>query len=115
MPLRSGRKQYQSLPRLYCRFRRICECVHGLWFEIHNLKRNGTLASEDLIEVEGVVSEVFPGGKFSVTLDDTGRIVMAHLGGKLRQHQIRVVLGDKVQVGLSPYDLTRGRITYRHK
>jgi len=72
------------------------------------------LASDDLIEVEGVVTEVFPSGKFMVTLDGE-RTVIAHLGGKLRQFRIRVVLGDKVTVGLSPYDLTRGRITYRHK
>lgn len=72
------------------------------------------MAADDLIEVEGVITEVFPSGKFMVALD-AGRTVMAHLGGKLRQHRIRVVLGDKVTVGLSPYDLTKGRITYRHK
>ena len=72
------------------------------------------MASEDLIEVEGVISEVYPSGKFQVTLA-TGPKIIAHLGGKLRQFRIRVVLGDKVTVGLSPYDLTKGRITYRHK
>ncbi len=72
------------------------------------------MAKDDLIEVEGVVSEVFPAGKFEVTLENGSKVV-AHLTGKIRQFRIRVVLGDKVTVGLTPYDLTKGRITYRHK
>jgi translation initiation factor IF-1 len=73
------------------------------------------MASDDLIEVEGVVTEVFPAGAFQVTLDQNGAKVTAHLGGKMRQHRIRVVLGDRVRVAVSPYDLSKGRIVYRHK
>jgi translation initiation factor IF-1 len=72
------------------------------------------LASEDLIEVEGTVDEVFPGGNFLVKLD-SGADVHAHLAGKLRRFHIRVVLGDRVTVAVSPYDLSRGRIIFRHK
>lgn len=72
------------------------------------------MASDDLIEIEGVVEEVFPGGNFLVKTEaDTE--VHAHLAGKLRRHRIRVVLGDRVTVAVSPYDLSRGRIVFRHK
>jgi translation initiation factor IF-1 len=72
------------------------------------------VASEDLIEIEGVIKEVHPGGSFLV---DTaaGTTVHAHLAGKLRRYRIRVVLGDKVTVAVSPYDLSKGRIVFRHK
>ena len=73
------------------------------------------MASDDLIEVEGVVTEVFPAGTFQVTLEQNGVKVTAHLGGKMRQNRIRVVLGDRVRVAVSPYDLSKGRIVYRHK
>jgi translation initiation factor IF-1 len=75
------------------------------------------MASDDLIEVEGTVTEVYPAGKFLVHVEQgqQGMNVLAHLGGKMRQHQIRVVLGDKVRVEVSPYDLTKGRIVYRQK
>ena len=72
------------------------------------------MASDDLIDVEGVVQEVHPAGLFSI-LTDAGTTVQAHLGGKLRKFRIRVVLGDRVTVQVSPYDLTKGRISYRHK
>lgn len=72
------------------------------------------VAADDLIEMEGVVEEVFPGGTFLVETE-TGHKVTAHLAGKLRRYRIRVVLGDKVTVGVSPYDLSKGRITFRHK
>ena len=70
------------------------------------------MASEDLIEIEGTVKEVLAGGKFLVETDK-GHKVMAHLSGKLRRYRIRVVLGDKVTVAVSPYDLSKGRIVYR--
>lgn len=73
------------------------------------------MASDDLIDVEGVVTEVFPAGRFKVRLDNTQTDVDAHLGGKLRKFRIRVVLGDRVTVSVSPYDTTKGRISYRHK
>ncbi|RME21051.1 MAG: translation initiation factor IF-1 [Deltaproteobacteria bacterium] len=72
------------------------------------------MASDDLIPMEGVVTEVFPGGAFLVETE-AGTKVHAHLSGKLRRFRIRVVLGDRVTVEVSPYDLTKGRITYRHK
>lgn len=72
------------------------------------------LASDDLIEIDGVIKEVFPGGAFLVETD-AGTQVHAHLAGKLRRFRIRVVLGDRVTVAVSPYDLTKGRITFRHK
>lgn len=72
------------------------------------------MASDDLIEIDGVIKEVFPSGGFLVETE-AGTNVHAHLAGKLRKHRIRVVLGDRVTVAVSPYDLTRGRITFRHK
>lgn len=72
------------------------------------------MASDDLIEIEGEVTEVHPAGVFSVKTA-AGSIVLAHLSGKIRKFRIRVVLGDKVTVAVSPYDLTKGRITFRHK
>jgi len=77
------------------------------------------MASDDLIPLEGKVVEVYPGGKFLVETapDANGNqmTVQAHLSGKLRRFRIKVVLGDRVTVEVSPYDLTKGRITYRHK
>ncbi len=72
------------------------------------------MASDDLIELEGVVKEVYQGGNFLVETDN-GHQVKAHLAGRLRRYRIRVVLGDKVTVAVSPYDLGKGRITFRHK
>jgi len=74
------------------------------------------MSKEDSIEVTGTVVEKFPAGHFSVQLDqDSDRLVLAHLAGKLRRNRIRVLAGDKVTLEMSPYDLTKGRITYRHK
>lgn len=70
------------------------------------------MASDDLIEIEGIIKEVFPGGHFLVETD-AGTEVHAHLAGKLRRYRIRVVLGDKVTVALTPYDPTRGIVVYR--
>ena len=72
------------------------------------------MSKEDCIEVTGTVVEKFPSGLFSVQLD-AERTVLAHLAGKLRRNRIRVLAGDRVTLELSPYDLTKGRITYRHK
>ena len=68
----------------------------------------------DVIETFGVVSEALPNATFKVELPNN-HIIMAHLSGKMRMNFIRILPGDKVTVELSPYDLTRGRITYRHK
>ena len=70
------------------------------------------MPKEDMIEVEGVVTDVLPNTIFKVELDN-GHIVSAHLCGKMRKRFIRILKGDRVQVELTPYDLTRGRITYR--
>jgi len=72
------------------------------------------MTKEDLIEVEGVIKEALPNAKFRVELEN-GHIVEAHISGKIRMHFIRILPGDAVKVELSPYDLTRGRITYRVK
>jgi translation initiation factor IF-1 len=71
------------------------------------------MASDDLIELEGVIKEVYQVGNFLV--DTKVGDVKAHLAGRLRRYRIRVVLGDRVTVAVSPYDLTKGRITFRHK
>jgi len=72
------------------------------------------MAKEDLIEVEGVVSEALPDAKFRVSLEN-GHVVTAHISGKIRMNFIRILPGDRVKVELSPYDLSRGRITFRCK
>jgi translation initiation factor IF-1 len=72
------------------------------------------MSKEDCIEMIGVVVEKFPSGLFSVQLDQE-KMVLAHLAGKLRRNRIRVLAGDRVTIEMSPYDLTKGRITYRHK
>lgn len=72
------------------------------------------MAKEDLIQVEGTVIEPLPNAMFSVQLA-TGQKVLAHISGKMRMNYIRILPGDKVTVELTPYDLTRGRITYRAK
>ncbi len=72
------------------------------------------MAKEDLLEFEGIVSEILPNAMFRVTLDN-GHQVLAHTSGKMRKNRIRVLQGDKVNVEMTPYDLTKGRITFRHK
>ena len=70
------------------------------------------MPKEDLIEVEGTIVEALPNTMFRVGIQG-GHTVLAHLGGTLRKHYIRILAGDKVKLDLSPYDLTRGRITFR--
>ena len=69
---------------------------------------------ENVIELEGIVNDVLPNTQFKVTLEN-GHQVLAHVSGKIRMNNIRILPGDKVTVEMSTYDLTRGRITYRHK
>jgi translation initiation factor IF-1 len=69
---------------------------------------------EGKIKVEGTVIEALPGTQFRVKLE-SGHVVLAYLSGKMRKYYIRILLGDRVQVEMSPYDLSRGRITYRQK
>jgi translation initiation factor IF-1 len=72
------------------------------------------MAKEDVIEVEGVVKEPLPNAMFKVELEN-GHEILAHISGKMRMHFIRILPGDKVTLEISPYDLSRGRITYRAK
>jgi translation initiation factor IF-1 len=72
------------------------------------------MAKEELIETEGRVTEALPNAMFRVELEN-GHIVLAHVSGKMRMNFIRILPGDKVKLELSPYDLTRGRITFRVK
>ncbi|MBN1312570.1 MAG: translation initiation factor IF-1 [Anaerolineae bacterium] len=72
------------------------------------------MGSKDKIEVEGTVVEALPGTMFRVELED-GHQVLAYLSGKMRKYYIRILLGDRVRVELTPYDLEKGRITYRFK
>ena len=76
--------------------------------------RKKSMAKEEAIEVEGRVIEPLPNAMFRVELEN-GHKVLAHISGKMRMHFIKILPGDKVTVELSPYDLTRGRITYRTK
>ncbi|MAR48694.1 MAG: translation initiation factor IF-1 [Acidimicrobiaceae bacterium] len=72
-------------------------------------------SKEDAIVMEGTVLEPLPNAMFRVELEENGHNVLAHISGKMRMHYIRILPGDRVQVELTPYDLTRGRITYRYK
>ncbi|MCK6412391.1 MAG: translation initiation factor IF-1 [Azonexus sp.] len=71
------------------------------------------MAKEELLEMQGVVTEVLPDSRFLVTLDN-GHSLIAYTAGKMRKHHIRIIAGDKVSLELSPYDLDKGRITFRH-
>ena len=72
------------------------------------------MSKEDKIELEGEVTEALPNTMFRVRLDNELE-VLSHISGKMRRHYIRILPGDRVKIELSPYDLDRGRITYRHK
>ena len=71
------------------------------------------MSKADLIELTGIVDEVLPGSMYRVKLDDMNSIITCYTGGKLKQHKIKIILGDKVKVEVSAYDLTKGRVTYR--
>ena len=71
------------------------------------------MAKEELIEMRGVVAEVLPDSRYRVTLDN-GHKLVAYSAGKMRKHHIRVLAGDRVSLELSPYDLSKGRISFRH-
>ena len=72
------------------------------------------MGKQDVIEIEGTVIDTLPNAQFKVRLEN-GHEILAHVSGKIRMHYIRILPGDKVTVEISPYDLTRGRITFRHK
>jgi len=71
------------------------------------------MAKEELLEMSGLVAEVLPDSRFRVSLEN-GHQLVAYTSGKMRQHHIRILAGDKVTIELSPYDLSKGRITFRH-
>jgi translation initiation factor IF-1 len=81
---------------------------------MHATFTGGHMAKEDHIEMNGVVVETLPNTTFRVKLEN-GHIVIAHISGRMRKHYIRILTGDKVTVQLTPYDLTKGRITFRDK
>jgi translation initiation factor IF-1 len=84
------------------------------FLKARGIRRLIWVSKEDVIEVEGTVLEPLPNAMFRVELEN-GHKVLAHVSGKIRMHFIRILPGDRVTVELSPYDLTRGRITYRFK
>lgn len=71
------------------------------------------MAKDDIIEIEGIVDEVLPGNMFRVKVENMPHTLLCYMGGKLKQHKIRIILGDRVRVEMSPYDITKGRISYR--
>ena len=73
------------------------------------------MAKEELIEFEGVVTEVLPNAMFRVKLDNNNQEVLAHTSGRVRRNRIRILAGDRVTVEMTPYDLSKGRINFRHK
>lgn len=73
------------------------------------------MAKEDLIPAEGTIIDKQPNAFFKVQLNGSDHVVLAQISGKMRKHRIRILVGDRVSVEMSPYDLTRGRITYRYK
>jgi translation initiation factor IF-1 len=75
-------------------------------------KRDAQMAKEDQIEMEGKVIETLPNTMFRVELEN-GHVVIAHISGKMRKHYIRILTGDRVRVEMTPYDLSKGRITFR--
>lgn len=72
------------------------------------------MAKEEMVEFEGVIDEVLPNAVFRVTLEN-GSMITAYASGKMRKHRIRILAGDRVTLEMSPYDLTKGRINFRHK
>lgn len=73
------------------------------------------MSKEDIIEMSGTIEEVLPGAMFRVKLENTNSLILGHISGRMRQNKIKILLGDRVMVEMSPYDLSRGRISYREK
>ena len=71
------------------------------------------MAKDDILELTGTVDEVLPGNMFRVRVENIPNLLLCYMGGKLKQHKIRIILGDNVKIEVSPYDLTKGRVTYR--
>jgi len=75
--------------------------------------RRQLMAKDDIIELVGAVEEVLPGNMFRVKVENIPNLLLCYMGGRLKQNKIRIILGDNVRVEVSPYDLTKGRVTYR--
>ena len=88
--------------------------MHSAWYGAWTTINLYFVAKEESIEMEGVVIDALPNTQFKVELEN-GHVVHAHISGKMRKHYIRILRGDKVTVELTPYDLTKGRITYRSR
>jgi len=73
------------------------------------------LAKQDVLQLDGVITDVLPGATFKVKLNDVDREILCHLSGKMRKFSIKCILGDRVELEMSPYDMDKGRITRRHK
>jgi len=71
------------------------------------------MSKQDLIELTGNVIEVLPGNMFRVKIDNNTHVMLCYTGGKLKQHKIKIIMGDNVKIEASPYDLSKGRVTYR--
>jgi translation initiation factor IF-1 len=71
------------------------------------------MAKDDILELTGTVEEVLPGNMFRVKIAQSANPILCYMGGKLKQHKIRIILGDNVKIEVSPYDLSKGRVTYR--
>lgn len=85
------------------------------FFKFSPLDEEILLAKDDLIPAEGVIIDKQPNAYFKVQLDNTSHVVLAVISGKMRKNRIRILVGDRVSVEMSPYDLSKGRITYRYK
>ena len=92
----------------------ICTVARGTLVSHHKTGEH-LLSKEDLIPAEGVIVDKQPNAFFQVRLDNSDHIVLAQISGKMRKNRIRILMGDRVSVEMSPYDLKRGRITYRFK
>jgi translation initiation factor IF-1 len=75
--------------------------------------RKQTMSKDDILELTGVVAEVLPSNMFRVKVENMPDLLLCYMGGKLKQHKIRIILGDAVKIEVSTYDLSKGRITYR--
>lgn len=80
----------------------------------HKPEKTGKRATKEVIELEGTVLETLPNALFKVELEN-GHVVLAHISGKMRMHYIRIIPGDRVALEMTPYDLSKARITYRHR
>jgi translation initiation factor IF-1 len=111
----SGARLWQAAPRqsfLCCRLSALT-VLHACRPPAAAFFKGLNMAKEELLEMNGKVAEVLPDSRYRVDLDN-GHQLIAYTSGKMRQHHIRILAGDKVTLELSPYDLTKGRITFRH-